>query len=171
MNAFSVFFFFFFCCGHFDADYQLCFGWLFNSFQHFHWSRSALKSMLKLQLHSALQLKPQLFEERAHKHSSRTRASSSLLLGKVWNCRFMSESLCAVVPAPACRGCWALWGQCASWPGGTTSCTVWCCWLLCWVCSSWLCSFSPYPQSSAISSSTLLDETYKLQSSDTHSLL
>lgn len=46
-----------------------------------------------------------------------------------------------------------------SWPGGTTSCTVWCCWMLYWACSYWLCSSSICPQSSATSSSTLLDET------------
>lgn len=46
------------------------------------------------------------------------------------------------------------WGRGVSWPGGTTGCTVWCCWLLYWGCSSSLC-----PQSSATSSSTLLDET------------
>lgn len=69
-----------------------------------------------------------------------------------------SESLCAVVPVAAYRGCWARWGRCASWPGGTTSCTAWRCWLRCWACSSWACFSSLCPQSSATSFSTPLDE-------------
>lgn len=78
------------------------------------------------------------------------------------------KSLCAVVPAPACRGCWARWGRCVSWPGGTTSCTALCCWPSCWSYSSWFCSSSLCPQSSATSSSTLLGRTTYMQSWHTH---